>query len=322
MFENVKAIFIDSEGTLINTNNFIKSETIKLIDSLTEKGIYVIITSGLPRFIIRNKQIKSHASNYIIASNGADIFDLEKNKSVFAYYLDQRFVYEIWRDYKDRFNIILGVGDDEYASSINIYNNNPIIINSENINNNFYQCHISQKPISLTDNIEYELSILKKDNYHNLKDYIDSNLLNRFFKYSNNLKKNEIEILIRLKRFFELQKIQEEIIKKYFNLISIANQSADFTKFCTMGEIPWFTINNSDVSKGNGIVKISNFLGIPKKQRIAIGNDYNDRTMIGAVKTFLCPSNSSKMILEKCSYIYDEKDGIDKVLRKVLVDNE
>ncbi len=44
--------------------------------------------------------------------------------------------------------------------------------------------------------------------------------------------------------------------------------------------------------------------------------------MIGAVKTFLCPSNSSKMILEKSSYIYDEKDGIDKVLRKVLVDNE
>lgn len=90
------------------------------------------------------------------------------------------------------------------------------------------------------------------------------------------MKKNEIEILIRLKRFFELQKIQEEIIKKYFNLISIANQSADFTKFCTMGEIPWFTINNSDVSKGNGIVKISDFLGIPKNQRIAIGNDYND----------------------------------------------
>ena len=108
MFKDVKAIFIDSEGTLIDTNNFIKMETVDVIDSLIERGIYVIITSGLPRFIIRNKQKKSHASNYIIASNGADIFDLEKNRNIFSYYLDKRIIYEIWRDYKDRFNIILG----------------------------------------------------------------------------------------------------------------------------------------------------------------------------------------------------------------------
>jgi len=322
MFENINAIFVDSEGTLIDANNSITSETINIIDSLNKKGIYVIIVSGLPRFIIRNKQKKTHASNYIVASNGADIFDLGENKSIFSYYIDQRVIYEIWQDYKNHFNIILGSGDTEYASSINIYNQNPIIINKENINNNFYQCHISQKPINSSDNIERELSILKSDGWHNLEDYIDSCLLDKFIKYPNNLKRNEIERLIRLKRFFELQKVKGEIIEKYTNLISIANQSADFTGTYPSNEIPWFSINSHEVSKGNGIEKLGNYLGISKDQRIAIGNDFNDRTIKEAVKIFSCPSNSSKIILEKSNYIYDEKDGIGKVLRKVLKNNE
>ena len=322
MFENIKAIFVDSEGTLIDANQSIKSETIHAIDLLAAKGIYVIITTGLPRFIIRKKRQKSHASNYIIASNGADIFDLEKNESIFSYYLDKKLIYEIWNEYKDKFNIILGVGDTEYASCINEYNKNPIIINHENINSNFYQCHISQKPLSLNDNIKEELNVLKKDNCHNLENYLDSQLLNHLLGNFDSLKNDEIEILIRLKRFFELQRVKKEIMDNYNNLISIANQSVDFTKFCIDGEIPWFTMNSKAVSKGNGIKKISDYLGIPKNQRIAIGNDYNDRTMIEVVNAFFCPSNSSWQLQEKSSYIYDEKDGIDKVLKKVLVNNK
>ena len=86
--------------------------------------------------------------------------------------------------------------------------------------------------------------------------------------------------------------------------------------------MPWFSINDFHVSKGNGIVKMSEYLGISKDEIIAIGNDYNDRTMIDLAKVFVCPSNSHEDILKKSDYVYDEKEGIDKVLRKVLIENE
>ena len=322
MFDNIKAIFLDSEGTLIDANRHMKDESIDAINALTRKGIHVVLTSGLPRFILRNKQKKSHASHYIIANNGSDIYDLKKNNSIYVSYLNKDFIYELWKEYQNKFNIILGVGDTEYASGENIYTKNPILIDNQNIHHDFFQCHVSQKPISKNDNVYDEISSLRHNKDLNIENYLTIDIFNMLFKYNGALTDNEIEILIRFSRFLELEKLQSIIKNNYQNVVSIANQSADFTKFCTIGEIPWFTLNNVGVSKGNGIEHLSDYLGIPIENRMAIGNDYNDISMVDKVKTFMCPSDSCQQLIDKSSYIYDEIAGIDKVLRKVLVSNE
>ena len=52
MFNNIKVIFLDSEGTIRDENHIIKKSTIEEIRNLKKIGIHVIITSGLPRFIV------------------------------------------------------------------------------------------------------------------------------------------------------------------------------------------------------------------------------------------------------------------------------
>lgn len=323
MFNNIKVIFLDSEGTIRDENHIIKKSTIEEIRNLKKIGIHVIITSGLPRFIVKKISLKANASKYIIASNGADIYNYENKLSIKSFYLNQDFVYQLWKEYKDKFNFILGVGDKEYATCGNEYNKNPIIINDNNIKENFYQCHISQKKIDKnTDNVKKEVIDLKKIiESEDCISNINNELLNKLTDI-NNLTDYDIKLLIKLKRFLELKKLHEIILNKYENIVSIANQSIDFRKFSYNGETPWFTINSNLVNKGEGIRQMCLYLNIPKSNVMAFGNDYNDRKMINEVENFFCPSNSCQEILNLTKNVYDAKDGIDKVLRKVYVYNE
>ena len=65
---NVKAIFIDSEGTLRNEKKEISEYTIELIKKLDSRGIHIVITTGLPRFLSRDICLKANASRYLISS--------------------------------------------------------------------------------------------------------------------------------------------------------------------------------------------------------------------------------------------------------------
>lgn len=320
MYKNVKAIFVDSEGTIRDENRFVKPEIIETLDELKRNDIYVILTTGLPRFIVRNIRIKTHTSNLIICSNGADIYDVDTEKEISSSFIDPKILYELYKRYHDTFTFILGQGDTEYASDVSEYNSNPNWINEDNIFGNYYQCHISQKPLAPCDNVQGELRILRNNKDADLENIVGQKMAHSLF-HSENLTKSEIEILIRLKRFFELQRIQNEILHDYSGTISLANQSADFAKFQFSGEIPWFSLNDISVSKGTGIEKLCNYLGISKEETMAIGNDYNDRTMIDVAGLFGCPSNSCEVILERSGFVYDANAGIDKVFRKVLQEN-
>ena len=122
--KNIKAIFIDSEGTLRNKNKEINLETSDIIKKLESIGIHVIITTGLPRFLSRNISLKANASRYLISSNGSDIYDLDKNKSINNSYIDTEIVKNIYNLSNNNYNLILGVGEYEYSNILNEYNLN------------------------------------------------------------------------------------------------------------------------------------------------------------------------------------------------------
>ena len=146
MKNDIRAIFVDSEGTLKDQDNKISNETILTIEELKQQGIYIVVTTGLPRFIARKISLSSHASPYVIASNGADIYDLRNNRELESTYLDKEVVDDILKASND-FNFILGVGDQEYCNHYNAYCKNGIIFDDKSMinNKNFFQCHISQR---------------------------------------------------------------------------------------------------------------------------------------------------------------------------------
>jgi Cof subfamily protein (haloacid dehalogenase superfamily) len=79
-----KIIFIDIDGTLMNSKHKITIRTKEAISNLTAKGIYVVITSARIASSVEEISRECGASSYIIASTGAWIIDYDKNITIYS----------------------------------------------------------------------------------------------------------------------------------------------------------------------------------------------------------------------------------------------
>ena len=316
-----RIIFIDSEGTLRDSSKVINQDTLEIIKKLEEKGIPVVITTGLPRFISKKIRDESGASRYLISSNGADIFDVVKNDSISKTFIEKEIVREIYANLNQEYNIILGVGDFEYSNNLNEYNKFARSIEDINsIKEGIYQIHISQKVpvIDLKNNLEEIKDFIKKYDFYKLRLLLGEEFFEKIISSKiSNLTKDELNVLIRAIRFFKLVSVKNKIFNMYKDNIILANQSLDFTKFEFTGETPWFSLNEIGVSKGNAIEILCNYLNIDNKFSIGIGNDYNDKSMINHVSLFICPSDSRSFIKEDENVVCSNLEGVSKILKRI-----
>lgn len=94
--DNVKAIFVDIDGTLCNSRGIITLKTRKSIKRLVDKGIFVVITSGRNCKYAVDKSIRALASNIVISSNGAEIYDYEVGKLLYSNKISNDKLKKIW----------------------------------------------------------------------------------------------------------------------------------------------------------------------------------------------------------------------------------
>lgn len=117
-------IAVDLDGTLLSSANQITEYTKKVISLLTKKN-FLILASG--RHYIDIKKIKDilNVDAFIIASNGAKIYDLKENL-IFNDYIDEKISLDLCKIvYKEK-DIIT-----------QLYRKNHWYINNSNIDNNF-----------------------------------------------------------------------------------------------------------------------------------------------------------------------------------------
>lgn len=93
---NIKIVFIDIDGTLVNDNGDITNKTKESIKRLVNKGIYVVITSGRNVIHTIDKSKKSNASGIVIASGGGLIYDYKEDKIIFEDAFAHEKVIDIW----------------------------------------------------------------------------------------------------------------------------------------------------------------------------------------------------------------------------------
>jgi len=91
-----KLVFVDSDGTLKNSEGLISKKTVDVLTRLKEKNIGVIITTGRPRYHALKVKETSNASRYVISSNGSEVYDSETDKVIYASYLKDEYVLEIF----------------------------------------------------------------------------------------------------------------------------------------------------------------------------------------------------------------------------------
>jgi len=109
----IKAIFIDIDGTLRDSNRNLSTKTIETVKKVSEKGILVILCSGRPRKYTEEISRECFASKYIITSSGGDIYDYEQNKILYVNKMDKEALiklYEIANPEDVRFIMNIGEG--------------------------------------------------------------------------------------------------------------------------------------------------------------------------------------------------------------------
>ena len=77
-------------------------------------------------------------------------------------------------------------------------------------------------------------------------------------------------------------------------------------------EEKWFSVANSDCSKGNALMIVSKYLNIPIENTIAIGNDKNDISMFETAGLSVAVANASDDIKSKVDHITlsNDEDGV------------
>lgn len=108
----IKAVFIDIDGTLLNSQREITKNTYNQIKKCMNKGIKIILASGRSRKEATEFQKKVGSSPYIISSNGASCYDGILKKEIYAEPLNKEILNKLL-DYseKNKYKITLNFED-------------------------------------------------------------------------------------------------------------------------------------------------------------------------------------------------------------------
>ena len=80
---NIKAIFIDIDGTLTNSKREVTTVTKEAIKRIINMGLKVVICSGRGNKYVQNKAKEANTSQYIITSNGAQIYNFKEREALY-----------------------------------------------------------------------------------------------------------------------------------------------------------------------------------------------------------------------------------------------
>ena len=81
--DSVKCIFLDIDGTVDNSERITTDYTKKVLSKLKNRGIYSVICSGRTVSYAMDKSVDAGCSNYVIADNGAIVYDYESKKVIY-----------------------------------------------------------------------------------------------------------------------------------------------------------------------------------------------------------------------------------------------
>lgn len=90
-----KLIAIDIDGTLLNSNGELTVKTKEIIRRVVNQKVKVVLTSGRVTNSVKAIAEKISADNYIICDNGASIYDISEEKTVWSKEIDKNTVLEL-----------------------------------------------------------------------------------------------------------------------------------------------------------------------------------------------------------------------------------
>ena len=280
-----KLIAIDIDGTLLNSKSELTDKTIETLKMASDKGVYIVLTSGRMTSVIKDFCKKIGADKYLIAENGASIFDLQKDELVYKRYIPKKTVMDI----------------------INICEENNI----------YYMVYTNKELI--VKNLKHMALFFHKQNY-NPNARLETHIAGR--EYIENLEDDFTKIMICDEDRSIYNSIVNKLSKiENIDVTTIPHIS---TKVLTIGSeekiisYSYADIAAKNTNKWTAIENLITRLGIDKSEVIAIGDNINDIQMIENAGLGVAMENGSPVLKDLADEIApsNDNDGVACIIKK------
>lgn len=280
-----KAIFLDMDGTLLNSKKEISNKTKDVLLKLKNSGIEIILISGRCNksieYITENRINNRHKLiRYIISTDGTMIKDLKENKVIYQNDIKKEIVKKLIgcsKQFDTAFYLI---------TENNMYKDNRL---------NQYQKEIDEWYIN--------------GEFYGIKNNLEKVDFNKL-----NLNKEKVNrILFFSKDFEKLNKINNEIkIKK--NIKTLFRK--DYHDYQLL-------LVSNEYSKAMGVIQMCKYLNIQLKDTMAFGDADNDVEMLNIVENGIGMKNAKcDLKTKKVTQFTNNEDGVARFLEDMMKNGE
>lgn len=287
-----KMIAVDLDGTMLNSYGEVTENTKRVIRKTIQNGTEVIIASGRSIDSIKTIAKEIGSEKYMIAGNGAVVYDIKNDKIVYEKYIPKSKAIDIIKTC------------EQNSIYYNVYTNKSIIASSLRYNVLYY----------------YKENIKKEDSKKTKITLVDD-----IQKYVEEMQDEKV-----MKIFIcdSTESVFNSIIRKFdgiqdLEVLDVSHMSRKIIKHGTT-EIPieyYYTeISMKNVDKWYAIEYLIEKLNISKDEVITIGDNMNDRKMIEEAGLGIVMKGSTPVVTKIADYITDDNnnEGVAKAIEKFI----
>ena len=287
----LKLLAIDLDGTLLNSYGDISNENKEAIKYALNKGVEVVLASGRDPLTMQKISKELEIKNYLIAGNGASVYDIKAQKNIYENFIDTNKALKIIKMCK------------ENSIFFNLYTDKGIITESLNFNVKVFNSENNHKASEKQTNIE-----IVKDIY----------------EYAQNNPLNILKIIICDDSKIIFNNISQKLKQiKGIEVLDVAHMSRKIIRVGTEEvEIEYYytEVSSKDVDKWNAIEYLINTLQIKKEEVMAIGDNINDKKMVQNSAVGVAMGKSALAIENIGDFITEENNsnGVEKAIYQYI----
>ena len=283
----MRLIATDLDGTLLNEEHEVSKENIKAIQRAQEQGIEVIVATGRTYFDAVSICKKFGLNTYLISYNGAAIHDKigQEISSLTMGRDDVRYMVN-WleeRDYYYEVSTNKKIYISSHAKEILHREAQRLKGTAFEVDSTYFE--------EIVEQIFSQSGMTPVKNYEEAMDAEEA--LYKVFCFSFDDKKRQIAI----DNFAGM--------KQFLMTSSMTNN---------------FELGNKDASKGNALKIVADRLGISLDKAMAIGDNYNDVSMMEIVGFSVAMGTAKEDIKKLCSFVTygNDKHGVAHAIEKFM----
>lgn len=262
----IRLVASDIDGTIIGESNQISSQNRKAIQDMRKSNIDFTICTGKPYAMVKNFCEDLNAS-YGIFGNGNQIIDLKTGKEIFRKTLTQEEVTACMKLAKRE------------SLHLHMYTENEVITPK--------LMYMDLRNFILKDSIFH--SDLNFKVVPNLEEYME--------------KQRPTVFKLIISSPSSLVNLQEEINRKMAVTIYRVTKTKEYKDRIINKEYEYLDISPRDVTKGNALNFLKNYLQLENNSILSIGDNLNDASMFNSSFVSIAVNNAHEDVKKQANYI-------------------